>query len=409
MGEIHLIPLDRIRDNPYQVRHDYSNIAELAQKIRDMKGALPATIGLIHPPTARLTDEAVMADGNWHVELAEGHRRLRAFYLLRDGAPDLGLEPDADYDEMPINLVELEDQAMDDIAWDENTARKDLSPVEQAQSLQHTIETFHITQSELADRRRLGRSTVANKLRLLALPNDLLQAIHDGRLTERHGMSYLPLVDVPAADLELVQKNLATNIDFMFGSYWPPHPDTLRKRLLEVGDLTADQVRAIVDRMKMRIEEARRRKWNDNASDGMITNPGGSEATNAAVKELVPDPKAGSMIRYYNRETGEIQDAPPAGDLNVYYGESAGSPSTVWPGDSSAKSVDLYPPVTLLVWMYVRRSVDGGMKDFRLMVSDVNGAAVTIDPNALLPNVYRGPFDQLHQILDAALSEFAEP
>src|SRR3989304_4223458 len=228
------VPLDRIRDNPFQPRQTYPDIQELAEKIKARKGVLPATHGLIHPPNARVVNARgtmlPWLGGGFSsyppdcaAQLAEGHRRIRAFRLLA--------ETDPDYACMPVNVVDLDDRAMDDIAWDENLARKDLSPVEEARALQRSLERFGLTQAELADRRRLARSTVTNKLRLLQLPDAMLDAIHEGKLTERHGLAFLPVLDIPTADLP---RQLKTNTNF--GVTWEaPTPETLHKRLVAVG------------------------------------------------------------------------------------------------------------------------------------------------------------------------------
>lgn len=123
-----MIPLSRIHDNPYQPRQDYPDVEELAGKILALKNELPATLGLIHPPNVRLVDgagqplafdgELLPDDGDWAVQIAEGHRRLRAFHLLA--------EKDPDYKSMPITILDLDDRTMDDIAWDENKDRRDL-------------------------------------------------------------------------------------------------------------------------------------------------------------------------------------------------------------------------------------------------------------------------------------------
>jgi ParB/RepB/Spo0J family partition protein len=251
------VPLDRITDNPFQPRRDYPDIHELADKIKDLKQELPATRGLIHPPNARLVNSAGAvlpvpagglpdATGDWAVQIAEGHRRLRAFRLL--------FGSDEDYAYMPVNLCELSDQVLDDVAWDENAARKDLSPVEEARALERSLAAFHLTQEQLAERRRLNRSTVSNKLRLLKLPDDLLEAIHQGQVSERVGMAYLSIMDIPEADLKYALLNNSPD----FGVTWDtPTPEALRLRLLrydERAPVTADMVRDIVERVKKEVE-----------------------------------------------------------------------------------------------------------------------------------------------------------
>ena len=261
------VPIDRITDNPFQPRRDYPDIRELADKIKDLKGELPATQGLIHPPNARIVDGegklfpftgyylgALPADDLvWSVQIAEGHRRVRAFRLLA--------ETDPDYRTMPVNVADLTDQVMDDVAWDENAARKDLSPVEEARALERSLAAFQLTQEQLAERRRLNRSTVSNKLRLLKLPDDLLEAIHQGQVSERVGMAYLSIMDIPEADLRGAMLNKSPG----FGVTWDtPTPEALRTRLLRYDEkppVTADMVRDIVERVKKKVEFEKKRRW----------------------------------------------------------------------------------------------------------------------------------------------------
>lgn len=240
------IALDQIQDNPFQPRERYDGIEELAEKIAAMKAQLPETLGLIHVPNARTVD------GNGAVQLAEGHRRLRAFRLLAAADPD--------YAEMPVNLVAMPDEDMDDIAWSENYDRKALSPVEEARALKRTLETRQITQEQLASLRRLGRSTVANKIRLLNLPDDLLEAVADGKVSERQAMDILPALEIKSSDLD--GAGLTKDIHFIPGStYSVPTPNTLKRRVLEFGNLTGDQIRQTVEQIKCKVEKEKLQKW----------------------------------------------------------------------------------------------------------------------------------------------------
>ena len=195
------IPLDSIQHNPFQKRFDYGGIEELAGSIRAMQGARPETSGLLQVPPARLWD--VGAERSLpleHVEagdlpallsevlvvqLAAGHRRLEAFRHLRRG--ELGREMDAEYLTFPLELQELTDEQMVDVAWVENAQRLDPNPIEEALMLEQAMERFGWTQEQVAKRWRLSRSGVANKLRLLKLPEDAQGALRRGEIGERHG------------------------------------------------------------------------------------------------------------------------------------------------------------------------------------------------------------------------------
>lgn len=266
-----LIDLKHIKDNPYQPRMGYPGISELARRIKANKDSLPETLGLIHVPNGRLVGyrddgtkfnldpamfEQVAATSNWAVELAEGHRRFRAFQALAtelkvsdDGQHFIDLT-DLDYNQMPVNLVCLDDTAMDTIAWDENAQRRDLNPVEEARALAKTMQDFKLTQEQVATRRGLGRSTVANKVRLLKLPPDMLEAVERGHLSEKTALAFLPALDIKPHLMEQAHPPLSK--DPHFGGWQTPTPNTLKRRLLaaDLPAMSAEQVRQIVERIE---------------------------------------------------------------------------------------------------------------------------------------------------------------
>lgn len=243
------LDLGRILDNPYQPRtvYDPVHILDLALSIKRHKAELAATRGLQQLPLARVgtvgnhgefipAAAAMYANGGAAqlltkrrtvVQLLFGHSRLRAFMLLdyglarlRDGAA-LGLnlagvaelqtryaellEPDPDYATMPIMLAFALDRQMWAHAITENSQRRDITAIEEARSLQRAIDEFGLTTDEAAAPFGYARSTVANKLRLLALPTDVQGMIERGELTERHGRELVRL----AADPDLVRSTAA--------------------------------------------------------------------------------------------------------------------------------------------------------------------------------------------------------
>ena len=197
------IPLQHITANPFQTRDDVGDVSELARSIRKFKYTHPETSGLLQIPPARIWDggteqplsldtldsaeipDLVMDNHLLVIQLACGHRRWAAFDALLTGKFDM--EADPAYTTFPVDLQYLSDQAMADIAWEENARRRDLSPIEEAQALKQAIARFGYTQEQIGSRWRLSRSAVANKLRLLNLPDDAQYALHTGQITERHG------------------------------------------------------------------------------------------------------------------------------------------------------------------------------------------------------------------------------
>ena len=162
---VQYIPLGRIRPNPQQPRRsfDEEGLAELAASIR--------SCGILQPLTVR------RAGGGY--ELVAGERRLRAARIA-------GLR------EVPC-LVGEEDSAL--LALMENLQRRDLDCWEEAQAIARLISRYGLSQEEAA--RRLGRAqpTVANKLRLLRLPEDVRALLRENGLTERHARALLRLQD----------------------------------------------------------------------------------------------------------------------------------------------------------------------------------------------------------------------
>ena len=238
------IPIEQVQDNPFQPRQDYPGIEELAANIKAMADDLPDTLGLIHVPNARRLEDGT-------IQLAEGHRRLRAFRHLA--------EEDEAFQEIPINIISLDDIEMDNIAWSENQHRKDLNPIEEALALQRTMETRNLKQNDLAKLRKLARSTVANKLRLLTLPDDMQQAIREGQLSERLAVSYLPLLKIKEADLKTASSRLRDVVDYQ--SWETPTPGALKRRLIEKDDLSANDVRRLVKKIQEAVERAKQEAW----------------------------------------------------------------------------------------------------------------------------------------------------
>lgn len=165
---VQYIPLGRIRPNPQQPRHsfDEEGLAELAASIR--------SCGILQPLTVRRAGEGY--------ELVAGERRLRAARIA-------GLR------EVPCLVAQVgeEDSAL--LALMENLQRRDLDCWEEAQAIARLISRYGLSQEEAA--RRLGRAqpTVANKLRLLRLPEDVRALLRENGLTERHARALLRLQD----------------------------------------------------------------------------------------------------------------------------------------------------------------------------------------------------------------------
>lgn len=237
------IPLDQVDDNPWQTRQAYDDdyIAELAADIR-RNGLLqyPAGRAIRNGDVATLDqfdwrqpangNGLKLADTDVRVQLAIGHNRLRAFRLL-------AAEDDA-YATMPVQIGSYDDQAMARMAWAENAQRKDLTAVEEAKAIQHAMDDFGWTQRQAAEHFGLARTTVANKLRLLQLPDEVQQANQDGRLSERQALALKPL-------LEIEQLTGKKKWGSAIGTWGEPASATavVQKAIEEPDSITSDLIR----------------------------------------------------------------------------------------------------------------------------------------------------------------------
>lgn len=177
-GRVMFLPVDAIVPNPNQPRSIFSQpeLDELADSIR--------TLGILQPLTVR------RRDGQW--ELVAGERRLRAAKLA-------GLE------QVPCLSIQVDSQSSSLLALVENLQRRDLDFWEEAQALRKLVDTFHLSQEEVARRVGKSQSAVANKLRLLKLSPQVLALLREHGASERHARALLRLDD-PGQQLEVAQQ-----------------------------------------------------------------------------------------------------------------------------------------------------------------------------------------------------------
>ncbi|MBR2067188.1 MAG: ParB/RepB/Spo0J family partition protein [Solobacterium sp.] len=158
------IPVDMIVPSRYQprLRFDETALMELAQSIQ--------VNGLIQPITVRKVDD--------HYEIIAGERRYRACIL-------------AGYSEIPCFVMSPDEEIAAQMALVENVQRENLSAIEEAKSYVQIMRQAGLTQEEVASRIGKSQPSVANKIRLLNLPDEVQEAVVDGRITERHARALL--------------------------------------------------------------------------------------------------------------------------------------------------------------------------------------------------------------------------
>lgn len=169
--EVMHISLDDITPNRYQPRtiFDEGKIKELAQTIQ--------THGIIQPIVVR-----EISDGDGKFEIIAGERRYRAVTSLG-------------WDSIPSIVRQMNDKEMASVALIENLQREELTPIEEAQAYDRLLKIHELTQEALAQRLGKSQSTIANKLRLLKLPEPVQMAILNKKITERHARTLIILKD----------------------------------------------------------------------------------------------------------------------------------------------------------------------------------------------------------------------
>lgn len=160
------VKIEALQPNPYQPRQNFSEekIQELMQSIR--------TYGLLHPIVVRRSGRAY--------QIVAGERRMMACKGLL-------------WKTIPAIVKEVTDSAMAAMALIENLQRENLSYLDEAEGYARLIRSFNLTQEVLAQRLGKSQSTIANKLRLLKLPDAVKDLLVKEQLTERHARALLKL------------------------------------------------------------------------------------------------------------------------------------------------------------------------------------------------------------------------
>jgi len=164
-GLLHLNVYE-IDDNPFQPRRDFSEpeIVSLAESLKEHD--------MLQPVLVRRVDD--------RYQLISGERRLRAAIQ-------------AGWSTVPARVREADDRLVAELAIVENLQRKDLNPVEKALSFRRYLDEHGCSQEDLARRLKIDRSTIANLIRLLELPEAVLEALRRGDVSAGHARALLPL------------------------------------------------------------------------------------------------------------------------------------------------------------------------------------------------------------------------
>lgn len=167
--EVIQLPIDQITPNRFQPRSIFNEntIKELAQTIH--------THGMIQPIIVRKLDEE-------KYEIIAGERRWRAVQLLG-------------WESISSIIRDMSDTETASVALIENLQREELTVIEEAKAYEQLLQLHSLTQEALAQRLGKNQSTIANKLRLLKLPEEVQEALLEKKISERHARALITLND----------------------------------------------------------------------------------------------------------------------------------------------------------------------------------------------------------------------
>lgn len=166
---ISTLPMALVEPNPEQPRKVFD-----PEGMEALKKSI-STHGIITPITVRTAQ-------NGYYQIIAGERRWRA-------ARSIGLT------EIPAFIIEADDQKVMELALIENLQREDLNPIEEAKGYSTLIKQFNLTQEQVAERVGKSRPSVANALRLLALPDEAQLMVASGGITAGHARAILSIQD----------------------------------------------------------------------------------------------------------------------------------------------------------------------------------------------------------------------
>ena len=188
-NSIFWIDTDKIKPNPYQPRREFdeARLSDLADSIKQYGVLQPLIVSRL---------EVEKEDGGLvtEYELIAGERRLRAAMIARvSQVPAIIREGDS-------SMMKLE------LAIIENLQREDLNVVDRARAFSQLVNEFKFTHNEVAKKMGRSREYVSNTLRILSLPEEILLALSEGKITEGHTRPILMLADHPEEQIVLFKE-----------------------------------------------------------------------------------------------------------------------------------------------------------------------------------------------------------
>ena len=251
------IPIEWINVGPWQPRRKFDQVAlkELADSIRSK--------GLVQPILVRPS-----AKSQNRYELIAGERRWRASQM-------------AQIHKIPAIIREFSDEDAYEVALIENIQRADLSVIEEAQGYRQLIDTFGYKQEQLSEIIGKSRSHIANLLRLLTLPDDVINLLTEGALTMGQARPLVGHDNASALASEIVTFGLSARQAEALAAK-PPSQDITRNHPRKDAD-----IRKLEDRLQERLGIRVSIEWSDQKERGRLTMKLGSlEQFDTVIKQL---------------------------------------------------------------------------------------------------------------------------
>lgn len=224
------VPIEQIFPNPYQPRKTFDEEA-----LADLSASI-AQYGVLQPLLVAPAE-------NGRYLLIAGERRLRASRM-------------AELTEVPVIISEYTSQQIAEIALIENLQREDLHYLEEAEGYEQLMEQFHLTQEAMAARVGKKQSTIANKLRLLRLSQQVRKVLVEAELSERHARALLKLEDdvkrLEALEIIIARRYNVRQTEKYIDKLLSDKQQEKKKRLVIVNDVRIylNSIKQVVNAIK---------------------------------------------------------------------------------------------------------------------------------------------------------------
>ena len=220
------LPLDKIYPNPDQPRKvfDQNALGELAASIREHGVIMPIVVNRA-------------ADGRYMI--IAGERRFRAAKM-------------AALTTIPAIVKEYPPRQVEEISLIENLQREDLNPIEAASAMKKLMEEYHLTQEDLAERMGKSRPAIANTLRLLSLPEEIVELVRTGKLSSGHARALITLpqdVQLQFARKAVKEGFSVRQMEKMVKDYINP-PEVSQKKKDEMAARASVEFKNLIERMR---------------------------------------------------------------------------------------------------------------------------------------------------------------